>query len=233
MKNTKRILSVTVQRMIDDSPDTSWLGEYSNRPDTEYAIDRAHSLVCIENQAEVKAKLERISGHIDDMYNDVCMDENDTSWEYLQDARATMEDLLACDCSRSGRIDSHEYRYFNGPVDSYKGETPEDIRKYVLQDYERMESLNRGDWCFIGVRADAEITVSIPPVTTDGFPHDSYQVQHITSGGLWGIESDSEDSYIAEVEQEQLAELKTQLRALGFSARAVAKAFQDVEHETE
>jgi hypothetical protein len=36
-----------------------------------------------------------------------------------------------------------EYRYFN-PSDNYKGEPAEDIRKYVRQDYERMEAYNRG-----------------------------------------------------------------------------------------
>src|SRR5260370_7225031 len=45
-KNGKRILSVTVRRMIDESPDTSWLGKYSNRPETEYAIARAHAEDC-------------------------------------------------------------------------------------------------------------------------------------------------------------------------------------------
>ena len=44
--NSKRILSVTVKRMFDESPDTSFLGEYSNSPKTEYAIDRAHSEDC-------------------------------------------------------------------------------------------------------------------------------------------------------------------------------------------
>src|SRR5258706_13571069 len=50
MKNGKRILSVTVRRMIDESPDTSWLGEYSKRSAREYVIDRAHS----EDSASVR-----------------------------------------------------------------------------------------------------------------------------------------------------------------------------------
>src|SRR5690348_12833774 len=45
----KRILSVTIRRMVDTSPDASWLGEYSNSPKTEYAIDRKHSLTCPVN----------------------------------------------------------------------------------------------------------------------------------------------------------------------------------------
>ena len=49
-----------------------------------------------------------------------------------------------------------------------------------------MERLNRGDWGYIGVRADAEIIV-------DGVSQD------ITSGGLWGVESDSDRAYLAEL----------------------------------
>ncbi len=58
----KRILSVTLKRMIDDSPDTSMLGEYSSRMESDYySIDRAHSLDCIENDTRQKEKLERIA----------------------------------------------------------------------------------------------------------------------------------------------------------------------------
>jgi hypothetical protein len=53
--------------------------------------------------------------------------------------------------------------------------------------------------------------------------------QTITSGGLYGIESDSDADYFAEVEQEQLAELRGQLHVIGFSKRAIASAFKNVE----
>lgn len=222
-KNGKRILSVTIRRMYDDSPDTSWLGEYSNRPETEFAIDMAHSLDCIENTPEVKAKLERIASHIDDMYNAVCEDEKDTTWEYLQSARDTMEELLSCDCNGRGDMERNQYRYFNAPIENYEGELPENIRKYAVQDYERMESLEHGGWCFIGIRAEAEISLSNRLETT----------QTITSGGLWGIESDSGTPHLESIEQEELADLKTQLKALGFGTRAISKAFQNVQHKSE
>ena len=51
MKNSKRILSVTVKRMVDDSPDTSWLGEYSDTRKSEFSIDRAHAEDCASSQA--------------------------------------------------------------------------------------------------------------------------------------------------------------------------------------
>jgi hypothetical protein len=82
-----------------------------------------------------------------------------------------------------------------------------------------MESLNNGNWCFIGIIAKAKI------VTENG------TLQTIRSGGLWGIESDSDKSYIAEIEQEQLAELRKELTALGFGKRAIDYAYQNIDNE--
>ena len=83
----------------------------------------------------------------------------------------------------------------------------------------RMEQLNAGDWCFIGIRAKAEVTLA-DPVT-----------QTVSSGGLWGIESDSDRAYFESIEQEELAELSNQLHAAGFSKRAIAAAFKNVERK--
>ena len=95
-----------------------------------------------------------------------------------------------------------------------------------MVDADRMESLNRGDWCFVGIRAEAKIGVPMKP----GLPSyaTTYLTNTIMSSGLWGIESDSEE-YLTEIEQEQLSELKSQLKALGFSTRAISKAFQNIE----
>jgi predicted transcriptional regulator len=113
-------------------------------------------------------------------------------------------------------MERNEYRYFNGNVENYTGNTPEDIRKYVRQDYERMERLNRGDWCYIGIRAEAKIMID-------------NVCQKITSGGLWGVESDSSREYFAEIEAEELYELRKQLTAVGFSKRAIATACKNIE----
>jgi hypothetical protein len=89
-----------------------------------------------------------------------------------------------------------------------------------------MERLDRGDWCFMGISAECEYSI--------GKVHDdSYLIQRLHSGGLWGIESDSDASYFAEEEQNQLAELRSQLAAIGFSSRAISAAFKTVEHEDE
>ena len=103
----------------------------------------------------------------------------------------------------------------------------------MRQDYERMESLNRGDWSFIGIRAEAEIAVENAHATNlgDGVPYFDSIVQKITSGGLWGIESDSSKEYFAEIEQDELSDLREQLILLGFSRRAISVAFKNVEHK--
>src|ERR1700750_1599861 len=71
-RNKKKILSITIRRMVDDSPDTSHLGEYSNRPKTEYAIDRAHSEDCASVRADIqsaKTTLEHAQQTIGDYHN--------------------------------------------------------------------------------------------------------------------------------------------------------------------
>ena len=223
--NGKHCLCVTVRRMIDESPDTSWLGEYSNRPKTEYAIDRAHAADCASleaNHFQTVEKLERVIGHL----NAWRMEEGDkpesTEWEPLDesiDALVSLQDeATECDCS-GGDMGRHELRYFNGPVDNYKDLESAEIRKYIRQDYDRMESLNRGDWCFMGMRAEAEVQTG------------SDVVQRITSGGLWGIESDSDKDHLESTAREELAQLKAELIGLGFSRRAIATAFKNVQEK--
>ena len=145
-----------------------------------------------------------------------------TDWEPLDesiDALVSLQDeATERDCS-GGEMGRGELRYFNGPVENYKGESSEDIRKYARQDYDRMESLNRGDWCFMGMRAEAEVQTG------------SDVVQRITSGGLWGIESDSGKDHFESIAREELAQLKDELVGLVFSRRAIATAFKNVQEK--
>lgn len=226
-KNSKRILSVKVKRMIDTGPDTSYLGEYSNHPTSDFSIDRAHSEDCASLfplTSEGVSTLEHAMQYINSLRIDSDLDTPEDL--ELQTAIATIEDLIAehesphCDCGEHGDMLRNEYRYFNPPVENYKGESPEDIRKYCRQDYERMESYNNQQWCYIGIRAEAEVQVADV-------------IQRITSGGLWGIESDSDRPYLESVQQDELANLKTELLALGFSRRAISQAFKNVEEVSE
>src|SRR6266550_3975171 len=168
MNKGKRILKVTLKRMIDEDPDTSWLGKYSDTRTSELSIDRAHDLDCFAN----------------------------TGAEEQED----------CPCI-GDEWNRREYRYFN-PSFNYVDKsgralpenTPDEVRKYVRQDYERMESLNRGNWCFIGIRAEAEV---IANVKVDGPDKWHGTVQRISSGGLYGIESDSGKEHFEETIREE------------------------------
>lgn len=68
---------------------------------------------------------------------------------------------------------------------------------------------------YIGIRAESEIVV-VDAVC-----------QIIASGGLWGIESDSDESYLKSVEDEELHMLRDILHTLGFSKRAISRAFKE------
>lgn len=240
MANAKRIHSITIKRMIDENPDTGYLGEYSSSAESNYSIDRKHSLDCASQTYNVTVEGIRTLKHAisylldaylhgrwpsDSEYVDDCQDAVDILGEALD---ATGE----CDCGERGDMERNEYRYFNPYVERYKGELDSDIRKYVRQDYERMESLHAGNWGYLGVIAEAEIGIpTISHLNMTPFERTSTTIQHITSGGLWGIESDSDAEYLESIEKEQLTELREQLAGIGFSKRAISAALKNVERK--
>jgi hypothetical protein len=223
MKQTKRILSISIERMNDNSPDTSWLGEYSDKRTSEFSIDRAHDTDCqtqnqtakdaIDQLERVIAYLEQERRHAANQYEHFGTLDASARYDAIDAAQdlliAAQDELAECDCGRG------EWNHRDKAGKPLPENTPEDVRKYVKQDYERMESLYRGDWSFIGIGAKAKITVN-----------DTCQT--ITSGGLWEIESDFEESYLRSVEQEELSDLRTQLYELGFSKRAIAAAVKEM-----
>jgi hypothetical protein len=274
MKNMKRISTITIKRMPDSDSDTSYLGEYSNREESDYAIDRMHSIDCPINSGtkgklllytsgnskiELQMTMEQAesvshSGECDDDVRELSKvpaiaeqlskidpaslsgelkdygswdeeeraDHDQNLQRLLWIAGGDIAEQKGCDCGERGDMVRGEYRYFNGNVENYKGETPEKIREYVLRDYERMERLQRGGWDYIGIRAEAEVLI----------PSNDHSIaQEITSGGLWGIESDSDASYLKEIEDEELSELRKQLYAIGFSKRAISAAVKNVTRE--
>jgi hypothetical protein len=244
MKNMKRILNVKVIREVDTDPDTSYLGEYSDCATSEFSIDRAHSEDCDSVRPEIRAAketLEHVQQTIGDLHNAVLAQYNgtlaneklDAERDELDEAYNTVGELIEtideCDCSHAGHWSGREYRYFNPSfnyVDKHgnlaDGNTPEEVRKYVRQDYERMESLNASQWCYIGIHAECEYQLAYGSV-----------IQTLHSGGLWGTESDSEESYLESIEQEELSTLRAELKAIGFSTRAISTAFKNVEHKNE
>jgi hypothetical protein len=132
-------------------------------------------------------------------------------------------DICTCDMRH---LSPGEYEFFNSgsvepfnPAADWIPATETDKHAYWLQsmrenasrDYARMESYNAGMWSYIGILAQASIV-------TAGV------CQTITSGGLWGIENDSDAAYLASVERDELANLRNVLHSLGFSRRAIAAA---------
>lgn len=78
---------------------------------------------------------------------------------------------------------------------------------YALEDMRRLETF--GDrWVTIGIYAKAMIVI-----------RNVYQT--IQSGVLWGIESDSDESYIDSIEVEVLADLIAILAELGFTQEEI------------
>lgn len=234
-KESKRIQSVIVKRIVDSDGDTSWLGEYGRLRASVFSIDRAHSEDCQSLSESASAgieTLERVIEYLVHQSQYASKDGNHDLYSVYDESADLLikkqDELAECDCGESGDMNRGEYQFFN-PSSNYvdandnlvDGNTAEEVRKYVRQDYERMEDLNRGGWCFVGVVAEAKIQLERHGV-----------IQTITSGGLWGIESDSGD-YFKEVEAEQLSELRGQLHAIGFSKRAISAAFRNVEHNDE
>lgn len=253
MKNKKRILTVKIKHIQDSDADTSYLGTYDQKAKTEYAIDRRHSEDCESLRpplflvspnwngntfvgedawaywnGNAESILERVRMALENMEKaNVGNLPQVLAWDAaIKDATKIVWDLERetgqCDCG-GHQVSDRQLPYFNANVEKYVGESPADIRKYVRQDFERMESLNDGQWYYICIRAEATVQL-----TATFFP-----TQTIMSGGLYGIESDSGKDNFAEVEQEQLGQLREQLMALGFSKRAISVAFKSVQEVSE
>lgn len=223
MQPRKRILDVSIHTSFDSDGDTSYLGEYAQTRSSEYSIDRAHSLDCPMQFPLTDDGRIRIE-HVFHVLEGSDLPEDELALETLD----TIYNGELCNCEEHGDMRRGELRYFN-PSFNYVDQhgkirpdnTPEQVRQYVRQDYERMERLQRGDWGFVFVQARA--VVSIP---VNGYGIHTQQTVH--SGGCGGLESDSDRAHMESIATEELAMLKDILHALGFSKRAISLAFKAV-----
>ncbi len=157
----------------------------------------------------------------------------DLSWlgKYTNNEVPSSNDLKrgnAMDRGKGSKL-TKEYQYFipaNQVEDTRKwfeehGKTANEAevlaRKQNFLDYHRMEDYDNG-WCMMGITAVAKIKV-------EGV------IQKITSGGLYGIESDSSDEYKEEVKQEQLKDLKSILLELGVEEKEISRAISEIEEK--
>lgn len=230
MKISKRILAVRIKHMVDEGSEPSdYLGQYARSPTSEFSIDRAHTEDC--------ASVKYFPEHRLDAGKVPCEFCEELECDYSCD-ESTMGP--ECDCGERGSYSSGEYRYYN-PSCNYVDKhgkalpenTPEEIRKYVREDYQRHENWNNQHWYYLGIRAEADVQYpaygGVPPTA----PKIVLECDTIKSMGLWGIESDSEKSDFAEVAQEELGNLRAQLTELGFSKRAIATAFKSIKEVNE
>jgi len=145
----KQIASIKIVHEIDESPDTSYLGEYTSEYG-KWIIERKH-------------------------------------YGYPPE-----------------RNQYERFKLYPSPSEGKTREERKELFRWAIKNYERMESLNNGNWHYIGIRVIAEININ-------------GVLQDISSGGLWGIESDSSNDYIKEVEEEEISNLISQLKELGFT----------------
>lgn len=82
-----------------------------------------------------------------------------------------------------------------------------------------------GEFFYIGIKAEAEILTS----------HNGKEwlINTITSGGLWGIESNSDESHLESIRMEEEHDLKAVLLKFGFSDEEITKALDDSETTTD
>ena len=92
----------------------------------------------------------------------------------------------------------------------------EEAERYADQDKKRLAAFYNGDWWMIGIYAEAKVYINDTR-------------QKIRSGGLWGIESDSDERHIRETAKEQVAELDDTLEAMGFAKDPIELTDVDIQ----
>lgn len=98
---------------------------------------------------------------------------------------------------------------------------PEEAAKYQQQDAERLETYG-ALWYMTGIYAQASIIRIYP---TGGHQY----VADARSGGLWGVESDSDPEYFQSIAQEQLAELRDILTDMGIDPAEIDAKIKEVD----
>lgn len=76
---------------------------------------------------------------------------------------------------------------------------------YDCYSAEQIAAFRRGDWSYIGLRAQARCMIVANGVGT---------FVNIDSPGIWGVESNSGDDYLGELYREECEQLKSMLAAM-------------------
>jgi len=126
----------------------------------------------------------------------------DLSWigEFKNSITAAEESHAIHHRARGG--DTREFEWFVSG-NAYEDVSPRTRKKYIEQDYRRLLAYGE-TWHSVGCYAEARVSYPTQPAGT-------WRTETLRSGGLWGIESDSEKTYRAEVARDELADLKDHL----------------------
>jgi hypothetical protein len=182
-----------IEWQYDDSPDLSYLGEYTDKP-AAWTVDRKEGVLHGEYINDSK---DFDDGEKSDEFlrDNPWFEEDWHEWEEDEEGNATGKvtlyyygyEVLAADLRTT--YEHNSYRYFAPANMDVKEESKEDKIKYAIRDYERMEDSNRGYWSPVG----CVVTMYI-------------EGEEVAYASLWGIESDSGDPYLKEVEEDLIDE---------------------------
>jgi len=106
-----------------------------------------------------------------------------------------------------GKHITKSMRYSNEDIAKYG---VEQVGKWIAEDHQRIADFNDGKFEMWGIRAEAELLHTSDDINA-GSLHD------MTSPALWGIESDSDEDYLKEVGEAELAGLRAILADMGIS----------------
>lgn len=81
---------------------------------------------------------------------------------------------------------------------------PKQVQGYIDEDNNRLEKFYSGEICMLGIQVKAEVSYSLDK-------QGNRRIEHFTSGGLWGIESDSDEEYLKDIQVEQVDDLRGHL----------------------
>lgn len=200
---------IVIETDVDYSPDTSFMGEYTDVM-AEYTIDRKEGVMYgpyVAKTYELPGS-EGIEDFGDEFEEDLFVSSEgrkrllemalkDFVESQIDDGDMYVENrtafLTASDYSILARdlgysYDRNEYRFYQVSDNYAPYDNPESI-KYAIEDWERHERLNDGDWCFLFVSATLYV--------------EGEEIAHDVIGG---IESDSKED-IAEVTKEMIDNL--------------------------
>lgn len=186
----------TVKLDVDYDPDTSCIGEYTDKDDA-FVVDRKAGFLYGDWEDEPEEPYK------EDFASDAEYGAAYATYSLAYDEwRGKGErEILAEVCENYGRNEYQYFRPYAGGLDPRHPKTDlEEWTKYALQDWERMRGLERNNWCFVGmiVEVDAPACASCAHTET-------------LYASVWGIESDCPDADFDQIRDDLIYELEKQL----------------------